>query len=212
MDSLKEDGPVRLAEAQQGGERYCGVDRYRSVRLPPGTELVKLEPPRPRYSGSGYFMLRQEYLRLRGDARALSKGVQVAPHAKTINGHRSYTYCPEVSVWRVEKPLEAALGPTEANRQYGPGGMTQVYIPEFRGGDAEHNRAMGLSECLRETLGNTRLSNADGERIDERLEHHQRVRNQFCHLDQQHRLQKHRLEVSDPLTLGKIDHLESGLS
>ena len=99
------DDPVRLAEAQQGGERYCGVDRYRPVRLQAGTELIKLEPPRPLCSASGYFMLREEYRRLEGDSRALSEGVQGAPYAKTINGQRSFCYCSDVSTWRVEKPL-----------------------------------------------------------------------------------------------------------
>lgn len=207
------DDPVRLAEAQQGGERYCGVDRYRPVRLQAGTELIKLEPPRPLCSASGYFMLREEYLRLRGDAQAISEGVQVAPHReKQPNGRRSYDYCPEVSTWRVEKPLEAAVGPTEANPQYGRGGLTQVYIPEFRGGDPDHNRALGLLEGQRESLQNNKLDSKEGNLIQKRVLYHQRVRNQFCHLDQGQRLRKLRREVSDPLVRQKIERLESGLS
>lgn len=211
MSTEKRDDPVRLAESQQGGERYCGVDRYQKTVLTVGTRLVKLEPPLPKVSTSGYFMPYEEY-QVRGNAHALAEGVQVAPHVKTIHGQRSYKYYPEVSVWRVEKPIEAAIGPTRANPQYGEGGLTQLHIADFRGGEPEHNKRLGLAEAPREALNNTGLDNTRGERIDEHLEHHQRVRNQFCHLDQLNELRRLTETVSDPPTQTEIDKLQAELS
>ena len=170
---------VRLAEKQQGGEHFPGVDRYRPVTLTPGTKLVKLEP-----SSSGYFIPHEEYQKSQGNSRNLSTGVQVAPRKRIINGQKFYDYRSELSVWTVEKPIRAVQGPTLANPQYGNGGMRQIHISSYRPGDGEHNRQIGLIEHSRCKLRDNSLSQKHGDLFAIRLNYHLRMRNLFCHLDQ----------------------------
>lgn len=65
---------IKAARAEQGGDAFPGIDKYRVKTLPPGTKLVKLEP-----SSSGFFIPWQEYIKFKRDATLISQAYQLAP-------------------------------------------------------------------------------------------------------------------------------------
>ena len=59
-----------------------------------------------------------------GSKQALWEGLQVKPHDQ-------FGYRPTVQAYEVQTPTSAAVAPTVANPQYGPGVYNQVAIEDF---------------------------------------------------------------------------------
>ena len=131
------ESPSKEAVAWQGYDKFVGIDDYRNEILSEGTILVKLEP-----SGSGYFTTLEEYKKMNKDSTQISQGLQLAPYDNKRT--KQYEYRPEVSMWKLTKDVEVAVGETLANKDYGNGGIKQIYIAGYDGWEPDNNKASNL--------------------------------------------------------------------
>lgn len=110
---------VDQAAAWQGNDRYPGVDSWRTGDVQPGDILYQMSP------GYSSFFVTQEAVEATGlDARELNEGLQIAP--------LDDSYRPGITAYTVTDASAAAICEAQANPQYGDGGLTQVYLPNWR--------------------------------------------------------------------------------
>ncbi|MEV7415596.1 ricin-type beta-trefoil lectin domain protein [Streptomyces sp. NPDC089919] len=111
--------PMAEAQGWQGSESYPGIDSYRSITLREGDTLYG------GYPGPGAYLTTPDGFALAGgDATAYYQGVQV--------GAWKGTYRQFMREYTVTQNTQAAYGITEANPQYGAGGLPQVYLPNWQ--------------------------------------------------------------------------------
>jgi len=113
------EGPVAKARSWQGSGRYPGVDDYKQVDLHEG-DVVYSGYPFP----TEYFTTPEAIALADGDATKLYEGLQVAPYEGT--------YRPQIRAYTVTQDTAAAYGLTDANPQFGAGGLPQLFIPNWR--------------------------------------------------------------------------------
>ncbi len=101
------------------------MDDYSDVTLKKGTVLYGGYPGQ-----SAYYMTEEAYLASGGSATALADGLQIMP-SKTHTHPVSGPYRPQVRRYVVKEDTPAAQGPASANTQYGNGGLTQVFVPDY---------------------------------------------------------------------------------
>ena len=175
------ENPSKEAVAWQGYDAFVGMDNYRNEDLKAGTILVKMEP-----SGSGYFTTLEEYRKQNLDSNIISKGLQLEPWKKSEG---EYLYRSSVTFWELTKDLEVAIGETAANKDYGEGGITQIYIAGYDGKKPENNKAINLlKKTGEEQLKNYVISEKEFLKIDAEHKQHVLKRNYFCHLRQKEKL------------------------
>ncbi|NLK62111.1 MAG: hypothetical protein GX287_01545 [Fusobacteria bacterium] len=175
------ENPSKEAVAWQGYDAFVGMDNYRNEVLKAGTILVKMEP-----SNSGYFTTLEEYRKQNLNSNIISKGLQLQPWEKEEG---VYLYRSYVSIWKLTKDVEVAIGETAANKDYGKGGITQIYIAGYDGKNPENNKAINLLEKTgEEQLKNYVIPEDEAKIIKEEHEQHVLKRNYFCHLRQKEKL------------------------
>ncbi|HET6563469.1 MAG TPA: hypothetical protein VFG72_16490 [Marmoricola sp.] len=113
--------PARAASLWQGSGSYPGVDNWRKGSLSPGTVVEAGWP-----GTSGFTIPDGTIASVGNDAGRLADGTQVAPDFDYNPPLRS-----DAMRFQVNVEVPAATSTTAANPQYGQGGLTQHYIPDF---------------------------------------------------------------------------------
>lgn len=118
--------PAAAARAWQGGgNRYPGVDLWRGGTLPSGTPLEGLYP-----GTSGFVFPGGTMDDLGRDASRISEAAQVGPSVP--DGERILNPYRDMGVrFEVVNDVPSATSTVRANPQYGEGGATQHFIPNF---------------------------------------------------------------------------------
>ncbi|MRX74373.1 hypothetical protein GJU40_19830 [Bacillus lacus] len=110
--------PSEITKSWQGQGAYPGIDRYRDISLNKGTIIYRGEP-----FGSEYFTTGRAIQRSGNDATTLFEGLQVQKHPK-------FGYRPGMTAYVVDDDIAVAFGITEANPDYGPGNLPQMFVPD----------------------------------------------------------------------------------
>jgi hypothetical protein len=186
---------IQAARAEQGGDAYPGIDRYKVKTLPPGTHLVKLEP-----SGSGFFIPLSEYKKIGPDATNLSQGYQVGPWVNQNLAKQSdpFIYRNHASLFITTREIKVASGPTDANLQYGKGTFIQNHIAGFVRDDSQIQHNLGLKKVSTITLANIGLDKQSGESIELTRAIYTQIRNYHAYLAQTQELMKLRDSLTSP--------------
>ncbi|WP_295090453.1 polymorphic toxin-type HINT domain-containing protein, partial [Ruminococcus sp.] len=112
--------PSEQAKSWQGKGKYPGVDEYVDVTVNKGTVLYRGEP-----NGSEYFTTIDAIEKSGRNATKIFEGLQVEKHP--IYGYRS-----EMKGYIFNQDIEAAYGITNANPQFGAGGLPQYFVPDVQ--------------------------------------------------------------------------------
>ncbi|WP_241009140.1 hypothetical protein, partial [Aggregatibacter actinomycetemcomitans] len=112
--------PAAQARGWQGQGKYPGVDNWTNTTIPKGTKLIGGLPGQ-----SQYYTTESGFQASGGNKVQLWEGLQVEAHPQ-------FGYRGQVGIYEVTTPTNAASAPTLANPQYGPGGLPQVFVPEFK--------------------------------------------------------------------------------
>jgi len=109
--------PSQLARSWQGTGKYIGVDDYVDTVVKKGTILYRGEP-----NGTEYFTTLDAIEQSGGDATNVFEGLQVEKHP--IYGYRG-----EMQGYVFNEEIASAYGITNANPQFGKGGLPQYFVP-----------------------------------------------------------------------------------
>ena len=109
--------PSQLARSWQGTGKYIGVDDYVDTVVKKGTILYRGEP-----NGTEYFTTLDAIEQSGGDATNVFEGLQVEKHP--IHGYRG-----EMQGYVFNEEIASAYGITNANPQFGKGGLQQYFVP-----------------------------------------------------------------------------------
>ena len=109
--------PSQLARSWQGTGKYIGVDDYVDTVVKKGTILYRGEP-----NGTEYFPTLADIEQSGGDATNVFEGLQVEKHP--IHGYRG-----EMQGYVFNEEIASAYGITNANPQFGKGGLPQYFVP-----------------------------------------------------------------------------------
>ena len=109
--------PSQLARSWQGTGKYIGVDDYVDTVVKKGTILYRGEP-----NGTEYFTTLDAIEQSGGDATNVFEGLQVEKHP--IHGDRG-----EMQGYVFNEEIASAYGITNANPQFGKGGLPQYFVP-----------------------------------------------------------------------------------
>ena len=109
--------PSQLARSWQGTGKYIGVDDYVDTVVKKGTILYRGEP-----NGTEYFTTLDAIEQSGGDATNVFEGLQVEKHP--IHGYRG-----EMQGYVFNEEIASAYGITNANPQFGKGGLPQYFVP-----------------------------------------------------------------------------------
>jgi hypothetical protein len=186
---------IRAARAEQGGDAFPGIDKYKVKTLPPGTRLVKLEP-----SSSGYFIPWKEYIRMKRDSGNLSSAYQLAPwdtRNKTSIPY-DYIYRKEASLFLTTKEIKVASGFTNQNTHYGKGGAVQIHICNYKKGFDQHNLSIGIHNKASLQLVNFGIETKTGDAIEYARKIHTQTRNYHAYLSQAEELKRLRDQLKSP--------------
>ena len=112
--------PSQLARSWQGTGKYIGVDDYVDTVVKKGTILYRGEP-----NGTEYFTTLDAIEQSGGDATNVFEGLQVEKHP--IHGYRG-----EMQGYVFNEEIASAYGITNANPQFGKGGLPQYYVPDVQ--------------------------------------------------------------------------------
>lgn len=116
--------PSQVAASWQGSGAYSGVDTYINTTLSKGTQVVGSVPGQ-----SPYYTTLMEFKRTGGTAEGFYEGLQIQPNLTNL----AYPpYRSGVTIYEVGSDTRAAVGSALANPQFGPGGIGQVFIPNFQ--------------------------------------------------------------------------------
>lgn len=121
--------PARAASLWQGSGPYPGVDSWADDVLPSGSVVEAGWP-----GTSGFTVPDGTIASVGNDAGALADGTQVAPNFDFNPPFRS-----DAMNFQMQVDVPAATSVTGANPQYGGGGLTQHYIPDFNAQVASGN-------------------------------------------------------------------------
>jgi hypothetical protein len=115
--------PTEDVLSWQGEKPYSGVDRWSDRILKPG-ETFSVGAP-----GQGRFAATQDAVEQVGtNARAYNEGLQVASYKSDVDGVARYR--PELRHYEVSKPLPVGESIARANMRFGPGGLSQYFLPD----------------------------------------------------------------------------------
>jgi hypothetical protein len=107
----------------QGKGLYSGVDRWSDRILEPG-QTFSIGTP-----GEGRFAATPEAVEQVGtDARLYNEGLQVASREDPLDG--VYRYRSHLNTYEVKSSMPVAESIAEANPQFGPGGLSQYFLPD----------------------------------------------------------------------------------
>jgi len=193
---------IKSSRAEQGGDRFPGIDEPRLKTLPQGTILIKFEP-----SQSGFFVSEQPVNQLDGNSKELAKAFQIAPRAQTIDGRLVYDYRERASVFVTSREIEVAASRALANPQYGPGGPEQIHIADYQVDRPAHNLSLGLQKVDEVSLTDFKLDKAGGEKLEAQNRLHIQTRNYFCYLSQAEELARLRPLITNPQSVKKCDSI-----
>ena len=112
--------PSEQAKSWQGKGKYPGIDEYTDVTVDKGTVLYRGEP-----NGSEYFTTLDAIECSGRNATTIFEGLQVEKHP--IYGYRS-----EMQGYVFNQDIAAAYGITNANPQFGAGGLPQYFGPDVQ--------------------------------------------------------------------------------
>ena len=108
--------PSEIAKSWQGSGKYPGIDKYKDITLKQGKIVYRGEP-----NGTEYFTTKSAIERSGRNATKIFEGLQVEKNP--IHGYRG-----TMQGYKVVKDVNAALGITKANPQFGKGGLPQVFV------------------------------------------------------------------------------------
>lgn len=109
--------PSQLARSWQGTGKYIGVDEYVDTTIQKGTVLYRGEP-----NGTEYFTTMDAIEQSGRDATNVFEGLQVEKNP--IHGYRG-----EMQGYVFNEEVASAYGITNANPQFGKGGLPQYFVP-----------------------------------------------------------------------------------
>ena len=112
--------PSQLARSWQGSGKYPGIDEYTDITVNKGSILYRGEP-----NGTEYFTSLDAIEQSRRDATTIFEGLQVEKNP--IHGYRG-----EMQGYLFNEDVASAYGITNANPQYGKGGLPQYYVPDVQ--------------------------------------------------------------------------------
>ena len=112
--------PSEVARSWQGTGKYPGIDDYVDVTVEKGTVLYRGEP-----NGTEYFTALDAIEQSGRDATKLFEGLQVEKNP--IHGYRG-----EMKGYIFNEDVASAYGITNANPQFGKGGLPQYYVPDVQ--------------------------------------------------------------------------------
>ncbi|MDO5650228.1 MAG: hypothetical protein Q4G11_06455, partial [Gallicola sp.] len=110
--------PSQLARSWQGSGKYVGVDDYVDTTVTKGTILYRGEP-----NGTEYFTSLDAIEQSGRDATIIFEGLQVEKNP--IHGYRG-----EMHGYVYNEEIASAYGITNANPQFGKGGLPQYFVPD----------------------------------------------------------------------------------
>ena len=128
---VKNYDPVEIAKSSQGDFPYTGVDEYQNILLKKGDILFAGEP-----FPTGYMVSEKTITDVGNNATKLFEGVQVKPYY--VRGMDSAEYRKIMGAYKFNEDINLATGITLSNPQFGPGGLTQYFVPDFQ--EAVHNK------------------------------------------------------------------------
>jgi len=112
--------PSQLARSWQGSGKYIGIDEYTDVIVNKGTILYRGEP-----NGTEYFTTLDAIEQSGRNATTIFEGLQVEKNP--IHGYRG-----EMQGYLFNEDVASAYGITNANPQFGNGGLPQYYVPDVQ--------------------------------------------------------------------------------
>ena len=112
--------PSEIARSWQGTGKYPGIDDYVDVTVKKGTVLYRGEP-----NGTEYFTTLDAIEQSGRDATKIFEGLQVEKNP--IHGYRG-----EMQGYIFNEDVASAYGITNANPQFGKGGLPQYYVPNVK--------------------------------------------------------------------------------
>ncbi len=112
--------PSEIAISWQGTGKYPGIDDYVDVIVEKGTVLYRGEP-----NGTEYFTTLDAIEQSGRDAMKLFEGLQVEKNP--IHGYRG-----EMQDYIFKEDVVSAYGITNANPQFGKGGLPQYYVSDVQ--------------------------------------------------------------------------------
>ena len=112
--------PSQLARSWQGSGKYIGIDEYTDVTVNKGTILYRGEP-----NGTEYFTTLDAIEQSGRNATTIFEGLQVEKNP--IHGYRG-----EMQGYLFNEDVASAYGITNANPQFGNGGLPQYYVPDVQ--------------------------------------------------------------------------------
>lgn len=112
--------PSEIARSWQGTGKYPGIDDYVDVTVEKGTVLYRGEP-----NGTEYFTTLDAIEQSGRDVTKLFEGLQVEKNP--IHGYRG-----EMQGYIFNEDVASAYGITNANPQFGKGGLPQYYVPDVQ--------------------------------------------------------------------------------
>ncbi|MDT7570252.1 MAG: hypothetical protein QOE05_426 [Actinomycetota bacterium] len=138
--------PTETVLEFQGGPPYTGVDRWTDRILKPGERLSIGHP------GEGRFAATPDAVEQVGtDARSYYEGLQAASRKDPVDGVARYRS--HLNTYEVRKPLPVGESIAEANAQFGPGGLSQYFLPD----EIDVLKAEGYLELV----GTTKMTNLE---------------------------------------------------
>ena len=141
--------PSEVASAWQGSYPYTGVDAYTNITLHDG-DIIYMGEPFP----TGYSTTSEVAQTIGNDAQKVFGGLQVKPYYE--KGMAYAEYRSKLTPYKVHGELNVADGVALNNPQFGQGGLTQRFNPNF-----DFNCANGVLEKLDNqtiSLTNTKIS------------------------------------------------------
>ncbi|GAX48371.1 hypothetical protein [Pseudolactococcus reticulitermitis] len=114
-----ETSPSVTAKKWQGKGKYPGIDNYQDVVIKKGSIVYRGEP-----NGTEYFTTTSAIEEASGFADNLFNGLQVEKHP--IFGYRN-----TMQGYEITSDIRGGISRTIANKQFGNGGSTQLFIPDI---------------------------------------------------------------------------------
>lgn len=123
-DNTTKANASEVAQSWQGTYPYVGVDKYRNITLKKG-KVIYVGEPYP----TGYATTKRAVDKINGDSRKMFEGLQVKPYWE--DGMQAAEYRSKMMAYEITDDIDVAFGITNANPQFGKGGLPQMFIPDF---------------------------------------------------------------------------------
>ena len=157
---VKNYDPVEIAKSWQGDFPYTGVDEYQNILIKKGDILFAGEP-----FPTGYMVSEKTITDVGNNATKLFEGVQVKPYY--VRGMDSAEYRKIMGAYKFNEDINSATGITLSNPQFGQGGLTQYFVPDFR--EAVHNKFIVPVKTSNIKLNNYKVNLSKYAEIEQKL-------------------------------------------